>query len=73
MLIQLGKLIAENDIETEYCFESVKKYLASCDIEEETRKLEAQITGYEFDEAQATLKRIADTLGISLTENKDAR
>ncbi len=66
MLVNLGKLISENDIESEAFFGSVKKHLAGYDVEDETKDLDAQIMGYEFEEAQMTLKRIANVLGISL-------
>ena len=72
MLLRLNRLVSENDIESESCFESLKKHLIACDLEEESRKLEFQIADYEFEEARETIRHISDKLGISSEGEKYA-
>ncbi len=66
MLGELAKLLIENNIEAEYYFESVKKHLSGFDIDEDKRRLESQITAYDFRDAHLTLEKIAGTLGVTL-------
>ncbi len=71
-LAELEKLISENDIEAETCFELLKPHLIAYEVGEEARKLEARLSGYDFDEAQSILEEIAVILGISLEGEKNA-
>jgi len=71
-LAELEKLIMENDIEAESCFELLKPHLSAYEVGEEARKLEARLSGYDFDEARSTLEDIAIILGISLEGERNA-
>gem|GEM_PF-1206723 len=65
-LEKLDRLISEYDIEAEYYFETVRQYLRKYDVGEESRKLESQISSYEFDDARQTLKQIKEIIGDPL-------
>ena len=69
---KLDRLISEYDIEAEYYFETVKQYLREYDVGEESRKLESQISSYEFDDARQTLKNIKEIIEEPLLGDRHA-
>jgi HPt (histidine-containing phosphotransfer) domain-containing protein len=65
MLVELSRLLAANKTEAQDLMESVSKHLASWNVSQNVRQLQIQIGKFDFENAQKTLKKIADSIGIS--------
>jgi len=68
VLNELSMLLSKNRIEAENCLEPVKKYLISRGLGEDIRKMEHQLAVFNFKASQDILKKMADTLDITLEE-----
>ena len=66
LLVELKGLLEEDFTEAESRLESLKKLLASSKVSAEFKKLETQISEYDFDSANTTIDALAIMLGISL-------
>ncbi len=67
-LVEIDRLLAENNIAAEDCIESAKKYLIHYNgVGRTYQHLEAQMAKFDFRGAQKTMAKIADVIGVSLS------
>jgi HPt (histidine-containing phosphotransfer) domain-containing protein len=66
MLTELSKLLAANKTEAQDFMESAFKHLSSSNVAELIRQLQIQVSKFDFANAQITLKKIAETIGVPL-------
>ncbi|MBF0550483.1 MAG: response regulator [Deltaproteobacteria bacterium] len=66
ILVDLARLVQDDDTAAEKSLESLKKIIARPSFEEEIRQLEECIKNYDFEHALVPLQKMADALGVSL-------
>jgi CheY-like chemotaxis protein len=66
MLAELSKLLAANKTEAQDFMESAFKHLSSSNVAEHIRQLQIQVGQFDFENAQKTLKKIANAIGVAL-------
>ncbi len=66
MLVELSRLLTANKTEAQDYMELAIKHLSSLNVDQEVRQLQIQVGKFDFDSAQKTLKKIANTIGIQL-------
>ena len=71
LLSDLAKFLKNRDpIETEKCMDAVKPHLSGSNYITQFQHLEAQVDSYDFNNAQETLGKIAEAIGISIKDGK---
>lgn len=65
-LLSFSKLLEENNIEAEFEFDTIKKSLSGANLNDELRRLEKQITSYDFKEAQQTFQAMLNKIGVTI-------
>ncbi len=68
LMLRLESLLKDNDMDADEFFDSVKPHLAGRVPEQQIRALDGQIDALEFDHARESLHKIAQMLGLSLSE-----
>ncbi len=66
LLVNLGKLIAENNIDSDKALEEIEKYAGSILPREKFMEMGKAISIFDFSSASQILKQIAESLNISL-------
>ncbi len=66
LLIELSRLLAENNADADKCFETIRENIDSSLFYKEMEELDAHIANFDFTNALNSLRRIAEAMNITL-------
>ena len=66
LLLELGRLLTEDNLDAAQCLESLKKQIGKSLFQSELHECERQIRNYDFDAAQQSLRKIALGMNIEM-------
>ncbi len=66
VLSDIDKLLAKNRVEAETRFNTVKKFIANPDTDQEIREIEKYLSVFAFKDAQKIFRKLAEKLGVEV-------